>query len=377
MAENKAIIEFVEDLSKQSDIEEKKPIVNGFLNKLKAPIEYKKLLDRFDWESSGWFAELDKLLITIGYCARDDIIAEIKTFLRAQIKKINIVKYNQMYDAAIWNHIDLLAQNPDKIDWLRLSENPMAIELIRKHMNDCEQNNTETKIKWHQLSRNSACIDILAKNYKKIKWQYFLENSAQEDILKYVTDKEFCREYKYHTGRDHPQMIGNTDFKKDWARLSAHYKAIDLLEAYPDKINWPTLSLNTAAIDLLTNNMEKINWNYLSINPAAINLLKANQDKIDWKILSLNWAGLDLLAANQDKIDWSALSANQYDYYKEKLAHFDSMKLFQRSRLEIYENIAFDHWENRQYMSYITYTYAYFRPHYRHQYQYTFEMLIF
>ena len=64
----------------------------------------------------------------------------------------------------------------------------------------------------------------------------------------------------------------------EWFYLSKNPRAIDLLEANPDKINWDSLSLNPNAIELLKANKDKINWSYLSLNtnPEVIKLLQKN-----------------------------------------------------------------------------------------------------
>jgi len=95
---------------------------------------------------------------------------------------------------------------PDKIDWNGLSQNPNAIHLLEKQL---EEN--PDKINWLGLSQNPNAIHILEKNPDKI----------------------------------------------DWNGLSSNPNAIHLLEKNPDKINWLWLSENSNAIHLLENQIKK------------------------------------------------------------------------------------------------------------------------
>ena len=98
-------------------------------------------------------------------------------------------------------------------DWLMLSQNPNAIELLEANMD---------KINWYHLSANSSAIHLLEANPNKI----------------------------------------------NWTQLSANPNAIHLLEANPDKINWKYLSDNLNAIHLLEANKHKIDHNKLFFNPS-------------------------------------------------------------------------------------------------------------
>jgi hypothetical protein len=69
--------------------------------------------------------------------------------------------------------IHLLEQNPDKIDWEWLSQNPAAIHLISKAL---EQN--PDKIYWQWLSYNPAAIHLLEQKPDKIEWWNLSMNPA-------------------------------------------------------------------------------------------------------------------------------------------------------------------------------------------------------
>ena len=54
-----------------------------------------------------------------------------------------------------------------KINWLNLSANPNAIELLKKN---------KDKINWYYLSLNPNAIEILKENQDKINWFNFSRN---------------------------------------------------------------------------------------------------------------------------------------------------------------------------------------------------------
>lgn len=57
--------------------------------------------------------------------------------------------------------IDIIEANMDKVAWTTLSFNPAAIHILKKNMD---------KVHWNGLSMNPAAIDILLENPLKIKW---------------------------------------------------------------------------------------------------------------------------------------------------------------------------------------------------------------
>jgi hypothetical protein len=68
-----------------------------------------------------------------------------------------------------------LEQNPNKINWQRLLENPNAIHLIEKNPD---------KIYWHILSSNPKAIHLLAPlNHNKMKEQC---KPFYEELVSYV-----------------------------------------------------------------------------------------------------------------------------------------------------------------------------------------------
>ena len=180
---------------------------------------------------------------------------------------------------------------PEKLNWVFLSENPNAIELLKAN---------RKKIDWDYLSLNPNAIELLKANPDKINWLYLSQNTNPKAIELLKTFPNVIE-----------SLNANPDFQ-EWEALSSNPSAIELLQTYPENINWPYLSLNPKAIELLEANLNKIDWDNLSMNPNAIELLKANPEKIDWNNLSANPnpKAIELLKANKNNINWHLLSAN-------------------------------------------------------------------
>jgi hypothetical protein len=76
------------------------------------------------------------------------------------------------------NAIELLRENPTKINWYELSKNPNpeAIELLKKaNLNE---------LNWRILSSNPNAIELLNANQGKIDWKELSKNpSIFDEIL--------------------------------------------------------------------------------------------------------------------------------------------------------------------------------------------------
>lgn len=124
--------------------------------------------------------------------------------------------------------IKLLEENRHKIVWLNLSSNhsPKAIKLLKDQveyengLSKAQYAKLSNKISWLFLSSNPIAIEILAANKGKIKWTALSNNPKAIDIL--------------NTNKD----------KIDWDVLSGNPNAIYILEANQNKINWEILSAN-------------------------------------------------------------------------------------------------------------------------------------
>jgi len=262
----------------------------------------------------------------------------------------------------------------EDLDWSMLSENPCAIDLLKEKIEqEKSMDNKEyiklkfnEKVNWIKLSMNSEAIDILKKYPNDITWcslcdnknplavdmildrieyEKQLPNSSNEDDEDEV---EFSRiwfdrlSYSEHPRiiellRERIELEKNIDqymtlnyFNKiDWIYLSSnpHPKAIELLAENLDKVDWTVLSENPGAIELLKANPHKILWRYLSLNKNASELLKqrhyyekslsieeyyslGKNNQLSWEYLSANPCAIELLKANPARIHWEELTRN-------------------------------------------------------------------
>jgi hypothetical protein len=125
------------------------------------------------------------------------------------------------------NAIKLLEENPNKIDWCRLSINSNAIHLLEK--------NTD-KILYGLLCQNSNAINLLEANVNKLDehmcWIALNDNTNQQAtnlLLQNINKLD--------------------DYQLDY--ISRNPNAPEFLIANPDKICWSNLCENPKAIHLL------------------------------------------------------------------------------------------------------------------------------
>ena len=397
---NEELMDYVKQLAEgeKLSLDDKKSVVSQFINKLNKAVDYRAILDRFTWKSA-YFKELDEILITLGYQAKNNDIDFIKKFLKNKVKNIFIIDYNQLLNANIWNHFEIIMKNIDQDEnrhywWSDLSENRAAISILATNQN---------KINWSILSVNTAAIDLLELNTDKVNWSYLSANINAVDILKNNTDKIDWEILSMNKSPAAIELLIQNPDEIDWENLSANPAAYELIKQNLDKVDWYELSYNPAAINLLAANLDKVSWRALSENPAAIELLKAYPNKIDWRELSSNtnpeaikmlannldkvdWGNLstnespaavelfiqnidkighnvlisrrgateikdrseimwkavakranyiNIIEANQDKIDWTWMLKNEYDYFAEKLRHFNAQNFFPQSGLKL------------------------------------------
>ena len=92
--------------------------------------------------------------------------------------------------------IELLKQNFDKIDWMKLSsnKNDKAIKLLKQN---------QDKIDWYYLSsnENDKAIELLKQNQDKINWRIFSSN-------KYIFELD------YNKIKENFQILGNEILEK-------------------------------------------------------------------------------------------------------------------------------------------------------------------
>jgi len=84
------------------------------------------------------------------------------------------------------NAIELLKDNPHKIDWYKLSTNQNAIDIIKDNLD---------KINWDNLSDNPNAIEILKENQDKIDW-YMISSNPSIFTYDYELIKKNFKELK-------------------------------------------------------------------------------------------------------------------------------------------------------------------------------------
>jgi hypothetical protein len=110
---------------------------------------------------------------------------------------------------------------------------------------------------------------MVKENPKKIDWEHLSENPSSK-VIELIGEK-----IRLENNLNKDRLDDLPDSKKiSWKVLSANPIAIELLKKNRGKIYWNELSANPNAIELLKANQEKINWPRLSANPNAIELLK-------------------------------------------------------------------------------------------------------
>jgi hypothetical protein len=152
--------------------------------------------------------------------------------------------------------LDILSENQSEINFVNLSmnTNDRAINLLEKNVEN---------IDWANLTMNSndKVYDLLVQNPDKIEWNALPMN--KNDKILSLFEKNIDK------------MNGNCWF---WLSLNNSNKALEILEANPDKIVWPNLAENDndKAIELLRKNLNKIEVHLLfrNHNPKAIELIK-------------------------------------------------------------------------------------------------------
>ena len=188
-----------------------------------------------------------------------DKIAEEKKLLKKEYDKLeNIekIKWDALSANKSTEAIELLKENPLKIDWYQLSANENAIELLEAEILEAKlkKDTNNRKINWYQLCANPKAIKLL-KNELKEK-----PNDYENHIV--------------------------------WEQVSRNPEAIKLLDKNRDKIVWSAFSENSNACklqllkdrvefeeELLRNNKYneifdeyKLNWEELSKNPCIFTI---------------------------------------------------------------------------------------------------------
>jgi hypothetical protein len=251
------------------------------------------------------------------------------------------------------------------VDWLSLSSNTAAIDIIEWELAQAEKENRDTLLYWCRLSDNISAVRLLQREYKtaqaesrkpKIYLVTISKNSSAQKLISEIMEKESNlkrEEYNRLTYKDkldweelckNPVMaetllsIDNfTQTNNYWSSLCENINAVDYLTRVEnrDKIDLEIFSSNPGAIDYLKSHvkLENMFWRSLSSNPNASELLNwkitQEQDSIlvlfkdkhnlDWDNLSKNYGIIDCLLQEIDyakksgrdcKINWQMFTSN-------------------------------------------------------------------
>jgi len=193
--------------------------------------------------------------------------------------------------------------------WLSSNTNPVAIELIKKALEDDEN----TSINWEALCQNPSAAEILLnpKYRRSLDWDAMSKNTNPKVIIflgfvKYNSDKNPEHiNWENLSANESPEAIAllNWKIKKHpWSitrnQITRNSSAIGILKRYSDKVTGDGLSANTAENafklleQILKDDPKDINWASLSANPSkwAYDFLQKEENKknIRWDMVSKN-----------------------------------------------------------------------------------------
>jgi hypothetical protein len=176
------------------------------------------------------------------------------------------------------------------MNWSRISKNPNAIHMLKKHpekihLEDLLLNSNPEALQIFEeyilpepfntfyLSQSEIMIPFLKKNKEYINYN-ICENDEPEavELIEYFMDEHAKHDDKFYW----------------WNELSQNVSAICIMEKNIEHIDWWEFCYLEEAIPIIEKHLDKVNWTTLSSNPGAMHILKNNQDKIDWCRLSRN-----------------------------------------------------------------------------------------
>ena len=194
----------------------------------------------------------------------------------------------------------LITTGSKQIHWWRLSKNPNAIELLEERIKEEKALDTDTyerlqlpdKINWDELCKNPNAIKLLKENIHKITKSIFANKNIDEEIITTLLTE---RNEFWDAWQHIPQAIqfltkdkSLQDILKDenisWNELSRNTssEAIELLKAKAEEeknIRSEDLKNSTTNYSDLSDTKWIINWAFVSSNPNAIELLKTKAEE--------------------------------------------------------------------------------------------------
>ena len=193
----------------------------------------------------------------------------------------------------------LITTGSKQINWWRLSKNPNAIELLEERIKEENALRKKTykrlllpdKINWDELCKHPNAIKLLKENIPKITKSIFANKNIDEEIITTLLTKRA----EFQDAWDIPKAIQFLtkdktlqDILKDenisWNELSRNTssEAIELLKAKAEEeknIRSEDLKYSTTKYSDLSDTKWIINWAFVSSNPNAIELLKTKAEE--------------------------------------------------------------------------------------------------
>ena len=234
-----------------------------------------------------------------------------------------------------------------QLNWERLSENPNAIELLKQKISKERFLEADTlanltyyqKIDWNKLCMNPNAIELLKENIPKITKSIFANKNIDEEII--TTLLEAREEFRDASWQHIPQAMQFLTKYKSFHKTKVH-------------ILWNELSQNTSteAIELLKAKAkteeqlrankkyltlsidDRINWYILSFNPKAIELLKdkiAAEKTLDFSNFNLKYKDVRIRFVNWNILSYNPkaialLTAKAVEEQQLRAANFESYK---------------------------------------------------
>ena len=258
---------------------------------------------------------------------------------------------------------------PAKLNLTELTKNPNSISFF----DTLFKRDPEADIHWNLLSENPNAIELLKKRLeyvktiditnleesKKINWVSLSENPNAIELLKQKIEEENALD---------PDTLANLNYyqKIDWNKLSMNPNAIELLKPWhipkATKLltdDWHYISSNTSskAITLLKakaleekqlrhtdyrslSYVEAINWNLVSSNPKAISLLETKL--LDEKIWKASRTRLWMLDTTSFRfVHWDKLSSNPNAIALLEAKALEENRLILKTNLKTYSTFGY------------------------------------
>lgn len=200
--------------------------------------------------------------------------------------------------------IDMLKRHMDKISWKDFVKNPNAIHVIDENFDKCIKS-----LDWRgriDLLRHPNFIHIIKKHMDKIIDRLLCSNCVS--ILARETGPQYISLLETYLEKNSKNIRIISENSNIWLELAGNPNAIHILENHLEKLNtrcWSSLAKNPNAIHLIEQNLHKLNedgWRNLSMNPNAIHILEQNIDKIIWYALGNNPNGIKILEKYPEKL---------------------------------------------------------------------------